>query len=229
MSAVYRPPAYTRLTRPLLKVIFRAIFRLLGQIKVSGLENIPVGSAYIAAANHVSIIDPPVLLCFWPETLEAIGASDVFDKPLQGELLRLYGVIPVHRGDYDRILIEKILSLLNAGRPMMIAPEGGRSHVTAMRRAKPGVGFILQKAGVPVVPVGLVGTTGDFAQRGFRGERPQVEIRVGRPIDLPSVPDRAVERREARQVVADLVMSHIAGLLPEEYRGVYADTAIFPA
>jgi 1-acyl-sn-glycerol-3-phosphate acyltransferase len=109
---------------------------------------------------------------------------------------------------------------------MMIAPEGGRSHVTAMRRAKPGVGFILQRAGVPVVPVGLVGTTGDFVRRGLRGERPSVEIRIGQPIRLPPAPELSSERRAARQEIADLVMSHIAGLLPDEYRGVYARTAL---
>ncbi|MGH8246131.1 MAG: lysophospholipid acyltransferase family protein [Gammaproteobacteria bacterium] len=229
MSVVYRPPAYALITRPLLKVVFGGIFRLLGHVNVNGFENIPRGRAYIVAINHVSIIDPPFTLCFWPEMLEVIGAIDVFDKPFQGQLLRLYGVIPVHRGDYDRALIEKVLSLLKDDRPMLIAPEGRRSHVTAMQRARPGVGFILEKAGVPVVPVGLIGTMGDFARRGLRGERPLIEMRVGKPINLPPVPENAVERREARQKIADLVMSHIAGLLPEEYRGVYADSAIPPA
>jgi 1-acyl-sn-glycerol-3-phosphate acyltransferase len=228
MSRVYRPPAHTRITRPLLKLIFRGIFRLLGRIEVSGLENIPRGQPYIAALNHVSIVDPPVMLCFWPEMLEAVGASDVFDKPVQGELLRLYGVIPVHRGAYDRALIENILSLLKDGRPMMIAPEGGRSHVTALRRAKPGVGFILQRAGVPVIPVGLVGTTGDFLRLGLRGKRPLIEIRIGKPVTLGTGSGINRERREARQQIADLVMSHIAGLLPEAYRGVYTDSAILP-
>jgi 1-acyl-sn-glycerol-3-phosphate acyltransferase len=229
MSVVYRPPAFTRITRPLLKGIFGGIFRLLGYIKISGLENIPRGRAYIVAINHVSIIDPPFTLCFWPEMLEAIGAADVFDKPMQGELLRLYGVIPVHRGDYDRLLIDKVLSLLKDGRPLLIAPEGRRSHVTAMQKARPGVGFILQKAGVPVVPVALIGTTSDFAGRGLRGKRPSIEMRVGKPITLQPVSDDPIERRQARQKIADLVMSHIAGLLPEEYRGVYADSAVSAA
>ena len=133
------------------------------------------------------------------------------------------------KGKPSAALIEKMLDLLAAGRPLMIAPEGGRSHVTAMRRAKPGVGFILQKAGVPVLPVGLVGTTGDFIQRGLRGERPQIEIRIGRAVPLPPIPEDPAARRLSRQQWADLVMSHIAGLLPEEYRGVYSATAIPPA
>ncbi len=228
MTEAYRPPAFTILTRPLLIKIIRAIFNILGRVSITGVENVPLGQPYIAAMNHVSIVDPPAVLCFWPETLESIGASDVFDKPLQGQLLKLYGTIPVHRGEYDRILIEKILALLKAGRPMMIAPEGGRSHVKAMRRAMPGVGFILQRANVPVVPVGLLGTTGDFIQRGLHRERPQIEIRIGKAIQLPPTPVDPVVRRAARQPLADLVMAHIAGLLPEEYRGVYADTAILP-
>jgi 1-acyl-sn-glycerol-3-phosphate acyltransferase len=228
MTEIYRPPGFTRLTRPLLRTTVRAIFHMLGRVTITGAENVPLGRPYIAAINHVSIIDPPAAMGFWPETMEVVGAADVFDKPFQGQIVRMYGAIPVHRGEYDRILIEKMLGALRAGHPLMIAPEGGRSHAKAMRRAKPGVGFILQKADVPVVPVALVGTTGDFLQRGLRGERPQVEIRIGKPIQLPPVPVDSAERREARQKIADLVMSHIAGLLPEEYRGVYAETAVSP-
>ena len=229
MTKAYRTPAYTIITRPILKVIVGGLFRLLGRVSVTGAENVPAGKPYVAAVNHVSIIDPPAMLTLWPETLDAIGAVDVFDKPIQGQLLRLYGTIPVHRGEYDRALLDKMLDLLAAGRPVMIAPEGGRSHVTAMRRAKPGVGFILQRAGVPVVPVGLVGTTGDFIQRGLRGERPRIEMRIGKPIHFPPVPEDPAARRASRQEWADLIMSHIAGLLPEEYRGVYSDSAIPPA
>jgi 1-acyl-sn-glycerol-3-phosphate acyltransferase len=205
------------------------IFRLLGPVTVTGRSNVPLRRPYIAAINHVSLFDPPAVLTFWPETLEAIAAVEVFDRPVQGQMLRMYSVTPVHRGDYDRLLIDKMLAVLKSGRPLMIAPEGGRSHETGMRRAKPGLGFILQKASVPVIPVGLVGTTGDYLKRGLRGQRPPVEMRIGKPILLPPPPEDPVARRAARQEVADLVMSHIAGLLPEEYRGAYSASAILPA
>jgi 1-acyl-sn-glycerol-3-phosphate acyltransferase len=51
-------------------------------------------------------------------------------------------------------------------------------------------------------------------------------LRIGRPFTLPAIEGRGEARREARQRNADLVMQHIAGLLPPEYRGVYADSAI---
>lgn len=229
MSDAYFVPLRFRLSRPLLRVIFRGIFRVLANIKITGKENVPQGKPYVVAMNHVSIYDPPFIAAFWSRQLEIIGASNVFDKPGQGQLLRMYGVIPVHRGDYDRALFARVIAAIEAGHPLLIAPEGGRSHVTAMRRALPGVAYIVERTKAPVVPVGIVGTTEDFWQRARRGERPTLEMRIGKPITLPEITAKGKERREARQANADLVMRHIAGLLPEEYRGVYADSAILPA
>jgi 1-acyl-sn-glycerol-3-phosphate acyltransferase len=228
MSDVYRVPLRFRLTRPTVKAVFRFIFHVLGRVKVTGQENIPYGKPYVVAMNHVSIFDPPLVGAFWPEQLEIIGAADVFDKPGQGQVLKIYGVIPVHRGDYDRALLTKIVRIIKSGYPLLIAPEGGRSHVPAMRRAKSGIAYMVEQTGVPVVPVGLVGTTEDFWQRAKRGERPQLEMRIGKPITLPEITVKGNERHETRQQNADLVMRHLAGLLPEEYRGVYAESTIFP-
>ena len=228
MNETYSVPFRYQLSRPLLKAAIRTVFHILGRVKIIGKENIPYGQAYVVAMNHISIFDPPLIASFWPEMLEIIGASDVFEKPGQGQILKIYGVIPVHRGEYDRALMQRVITVINAGFPLLIAPEGGRSHITAMRRAQPGVAYIVEKTGVPVVPGGLVGTTDDFWQRAKRGERPQLEVRIGKPFSLPVLTEKGAARREARQRNADLVMQHVAGLLPKEYRGVYADSAIFP-
>ncbi len=225
-ARVYQVPLRFKIIRPFLKTVFRGIFHLLARVKITGQENIPYGRPYVAAMNHVSIFDPPFAAAFWPESLEIIGAIDVFDKPGQGQLLRLYGVIPVHRGDYDRSLFTRLISILKSGRPLLIAPEGGRSHDTAMRRAKPGIAYLVEKTGVPVLPVGLIGTTEDFWQRARRGNKPSLEMRIGKPITLPPLTAKGADKHDARQQNADLVMSYLAGLLPEEYRGVYAGSAI---
>lgn len=225
----YRIPFHTQVNRIFLKPVIRTIFHILGRVKIIGKENIPFAKPYVIAINHISIFDPPLAVSFWPEFMEVVGASDVFSKKGQGFLLSMYGVIPVHRGDYDRVLLEKILAILNAGRPLLIAPEGGRSHEPAMRRARPGIGYIIEHTQAPIVPVGLVGTTDDYWQRAKRGERPILEMRIGKPILFPPVTQKGTERRDARQLNADIVMRHIAGLLPEEYHGVYAGQAIHPA
>ncbi len=222
----YTIPLFLRLRRPIAKTGIRWLFKSISHIRITGLDNVPCGQAYVVAINHISIFDPPLVMSLWPEMLEAVGAIDVFDKPLQGDLLRIYGVIPVHRGEYDRVLIDTMLAILRSGRPLMIAPEGGRSHEHGMRRAKPGVGYILDEARVPVVPVGLVGTTDDFLKRALRFRRPSLEMRIGAPFTLPPITGSGAARHLARQQNADLVMQHVAGLLPAAYRGVYADSAI---
>ena len=229
MSDGYRVPLRFRISRPILKVVFRAIFRLLGRVTITGKENIPIGKPYVVAMNHVSIYDPPLAGAFWPEQLEIIGASDVFEKPGQGQILRAYGVIPVHRGDYDRVLFTKIVSVIRAGYPLLIAPEGGRSHVPGLKPAMPGISYIIEQTHVPIVPVGIVGTTEDFWQRARRGERPPLALHIGNPILLPEITAKGTEKHELRQQNADLVMRYLAGLLPEEYRGVYRGSAILPS
>ena len=222
----YRVPFHIRFNRIYLRFGIRTLFKIMGRVKVVGQENVPLGKPYVIAINHISIFDPPLTVSFWPEEPEVIGAADVFEKKGQGTILSLYGVIPVHRGDYDRALLEKILAIIKSGRPLVIAPEGGRSHEPAMRRAMPGVGYIIEHTQVPVIPVGLVGTLDDFWQRAKRGEKPLLEMRIGKPIIFPPITQKGAERREARQYNADLVMRHIAGLLPEEYHGVYAGQAV---
>jgi 1-acyl-sn-glycerol-3-phosphate acyltransferase len=215
-----------RAARLVFKPVFRGIFHLLARVKVSGHETLPRGQAYLVAFNHVSTFDPPFVLSFWPEMIEAMGASDLWQRPGQAQLVMMYHVIPVHRGEFDRVLFDKVLSVLTSGKPLLLSPEGGRSHEVGMRRARPGVAFIVEKAGVPVVPVGIVGTTDDFFKKAVRAERRLLEMRIGKPFMLPEVTGRGDERREARQRNADLVMAHVAGLLPLEYRGYYARTAI---
>ena len=226
----YHVPAWRRwLARPLVRGALKTIFVILAPIKITGKENIPFGKPYVLAINHVSLFDPPFIISCWPEMVESLGAAEVWHKPGQGILAWLYGGIPVHRGEVDRKALDSVLNALRSGRPVLIAPEGGRSHNTNMCAAKAGIAFIVEESGMPVLPVGIVGTTDDFWHKAIRGGRPLLELRIGKPIQLPSVEGKGSRRKESRQRNADLVMSYIAGLLPEDYRGVYADSAISPS
>jgi 1-acyl-sn-glycerol-3-phosphate acyltransferase len=213
--------------RPLVRLVLGGIFRILAPIKIIGKENVPLGKPYLIAINHVSLFDPPFAGAFWPEQVEAMGAVDIWSKPGQNILARMWGGIPVHRGEYDRALFDTVTSALRSGYALLIAPEGGRSHTPGLCQAKPGLAYIIEQTGVPVIPVGISGTTDDFWHKGIRGKRPPIEMRIGKPLILPPLA-KGADRREARQANTDLVMRHIAGLLPEEYRGVYAENAILP-
>ncbi len=191
-------------------------------MNISGIENIPKKGAYLIAINHVSLFEAPFILAFWPVAPEAVGAVDIWSRPGQSLLARLYGGIPVHRGEYDRKLIDRMLSALKSGRPLVIAPEGGRSHTPGMRKALPGVAHVIDQAGVAVVPAGINGATDDFLSLALRGKRPQIEMKIGAPLSFEPILDRGENKRQKRQANADQIMYRIAELLPPEYRGEYA-------
>ncbi len=217
----YQAPLQNRTFRWAFRPLFRLAFHILGGVELIGRQNVPPRGPYIITMNHVSLYDPPFLLSFWPVAPEAAGAVDIWGKPGQGLLVRMYGGIPVHRGEYDRQVLETMIAVLRAGKPLLLAPEGGRSHVAGMHRAFPGVAYLVDKTAVPVVPVGIVGTTDDYIQRAVHLQRPRVEMRIGAPVALPPVVGAGAARRATLQANADHIMAAIAALLPAEYRGIY--------
>ena len=180
------------------------------------------------ASNHISIFEPPFIIAFWPCPMEAIGAVEIWSRSGQSLLVRLYGGIQVHRGQFDRQSINQMIAAVENGHPLLIAPEGGRTHVTAMRRGLPGTAYIAHKTNLKVLPVGITGTSDDLLQKvwaSFLGRKPRVclEMHIGEPIQLPEITGRGEARRQALQDNVDLIMVQIGTLLPEPYHGVYAD------
>lgn len=226
MLKQYTVPFNNRLARVIMRPIFRGLFHILGGVEVTGLENVPRDGSYLIAINHISIYEAPFVVAFWPIAPEVAGASVIWNRPGQSLLARMYGGIPVHRGQYDRQMVESAVNALQSGYPLLIAPEGGRSHTPGMRKANPGVAYLMDKANVPVIPVGVVGSTEDYFEKAIRGKRPKIGMHIGKPIVLPHVEGKGASRREKRQRNADMVMYRIAVLLPLEYQGVYADHEI---
>ncbi len=219
----YSVPAFNRLARRIMRPIFRLIFHLVSKVEITGLENIPRSGSYLITINHVSFFEPPFILAFWPIPPEGAGAKEIWSRPGQAILVRLYHGIKVHRGEFNRQALEAMINVLESGRPLLIAPEGGRTHDLGMRRALPGVAYVVDKTGVPVVPVGVVGATDDFLAHALRFKRPRLEMCIGHPFHLPTVVGKGAERREALQANADQIMQAIAALVPSEYQGVYQD------
>jgi len=216
-----RIPWSVRLFRAVARPLFRLLFHILCDIKIEGLENVPARGGYLVSSNHLSIIDPPFVVAFWPRALEAAGAREILNRPFQGELMRWYGGIPVHRGEVDRTLLDEMVRRLRAGFPVMMDPEGRRSHSAGMQGAHPGVAYVAARAGVPVVPVGITGAEA-ATQAWRRLRRGRLTMKIGRPITLPPIDLRAPSRKEALRANTDRLMRAIAELLPEAYRGIYA-------
>ncbi len=222
----YSVPLANRIARGIMRPPFRLAFHLLSKVVITGRENIPAKGGYLITINHVSFFEPPFILAFWPTPPEGAGAVEIWSRPGQAILVRLYHGIQVHRGEFDRQAVEAMINVLQSGRALLIAPEGGRTHALGMRRALPGVAYIIEKTGVPVLPVGIAGATDDFLARALRLQRPTLEMRIGQPFYLPAVVGKGAERHAALQANADQIMQAIAALVPPEYHGVYQDQEV---
>jgi len=223
MEDRYHVPFWTRINRRFLKIFFKGFFHLLGKVELIGMENIPDHNKYVAIFNHVSLVEVPFIAAFWPTILEIIGAAVVWDRPGVSIVVKMWSGVRVKRTEFDRDVFKQVIQVFEANRPLMISPEGGRSHSPGLRRGKPGVAYIIDKVDVEVLPVAVVGNTMDFLKKGIRGERPPIQMIVGEPFRLPPIDGRGEERRSKRQNNTDYSMARLAALLPESYRGVYVE------
>jgi 1-acyl-sn-glycerol-3-phosphate acyltransferase len=209
-----------RIFRALIRPIFRLLMHILCRIQIEGRHNVPREGAYLVVINHVSLYEAPLLIAFWPKPIEAAGAKEVLERPFQGDLMRGYGGLAVDRGRVDRKLLRNMVNLLKHGFPLLIAPEGQRSHVPGMGKAWNGAAYVAGKASVPLVPVGITGTeNGPDLWKQLR--RPLWRMVIGEPFTLPPVPWATSERKQVLNENTETVMRKIAELLPPEYRGVY--------
>jgi 1-acyl-sn-glycerol-3-phosphate acyltransferase len=192
----------------------------LTRVSISGRDNIPRDGAYIVTPNHISIFEPPLIASFWPRELEIAAAVEVLEKPFQSQIMRLYGTIHVHRGRLDRSLIRALLGRLADGLPVLIFPEGTRTHHPGLVEGNTGAVYLAAKAGVSIIPVGITGTN-RLWELIKRGQRPKITISIGPAIHVPNL-DKGTDRKTSLQMHTRELMKAIANLLPEDYRGLYA-------
>ena len=223
MEDRYHVPFWTKINRRILRVFFRTFFNLLGQVELYGMENIPDHNKYVAIFNHVSLVEVPFIAAFWPTILEIIGGADVWSRPGVSIVVKMWSGVQVNRLGFDRDVFKQVKKIFEADRPLMISPEGTRSHTPGLQRGKPGVAYIIDQVDVEVLPVAVVGNTMEFLKKGIRGKKPPIQLIVGELFKLPPIDGRGEERRSKRQYNTDYSMARLATLLPESYRGVYAE------
>ena len=207
----------------IIRGLIRFIFNLIARVEVSGYENLPKDTSFVIATNHLGFVDVPI-------AFYALDRWDMFvvigEKWRDVGLFRWVGkhfnFIFIDRFNSDIKALRKIISLMEKNNILVIAPEGTRSRTGALIEAKPGVSYLATKLNRPIVPVAITGT-GDKTLFGNlkRLRRSRITLTAGQTFSLPPLPRE--NRDEVLKRYTDEIMCHIAALLPETHRGVYAD------
>jgi 1-acyl-sn-glycerol-3-phosphate acyltransferase len=208
--------------RAFLTWLIRIVINLIAWVEIQGFENAPVEGGFVIATNHLGRLD--LALLFY--ALEGDFILPVAEKYehhwLFGPIGNAMGATWLDRFNADVRSVRQILARMKAGGILVIAPEGTRSKSEAMAEGKPGVAYLAMKAGLPILPVALSGTEDRLViERLKHFKKSHIKIGIGPPFTLPPVKGR--EREAALKRYTDEIMCRIAALLPEKYRGVYAE------
>jgi 1-acyl-sn-glycerol-3-phosphate acyltransferase len=200
--------------------------RLAWRPRVEGLENIPAEGGAILAGNHISVADEFLMGAVVPRHIAFWAKAEYFDGDgLKGTLykglMHGLGAIKVNREGGRAALhaFDAAVPALREGDLVGLYPEGTRSPDGRLHRGRTGVARLALEAGVPIVPVGFIGTD-KIQPIGARLPKlgPEVTIKFGVPMDVTGRPgDRAGLR-----AITDEVMAEIQKLTGQEYTGRYA-------
>jgi 1-acyl-sn-glycerol-3-phosphate acyltransferase len=182
------------------------------KVRVEGLEHIDPNGSYIFVSNHLSYMDTPVVLSHVPLQFRFLAKRGLFEIPLVGTHLKQAGHIPVPREDPRAAL--KIMQLaaetiVNKEISLLIFPEGGRSHDGRLRPFKEGAVYIAIKAGVPLVPMTLIGTR-EVLPFGSGVVLPgEVTLRILPPIDTAALTLK--DRGRVTEEIRELILKQLSG------------------
>ena len=154
------------------------------KVRTVGLEQIDPARTYIFMSNHVSNIDPPLMLPLIPRRTSVMARHDLFHYPLLGRTMLMGDLVPVERGTKSGIsAIRGAVDVIRKGINMTIYVEGGRSFDGKLLPFKKGPFYLAEECQVPVVPVTIVGTHYVMPKGRFAIKPRTVEIVFHEPIE----------------------------------------------
>jgi 1-acyl-sn-glycerol-3-phosphate acyltransferase len=167
------------------------------RVRVEGLEKLDPRANYVFVSNHSSFLDIPAILSRLPYQFRFFAKKSLYKIPFLGWHLRWAGHLPVDRGNARaslKSMSEGAKRVAQAHISMLIFPEGGRSRPEqGLREFKEGAVYIAIKAGVPVVPVALVGLRDLLPMGSGHIRSGKVALRIGDPIPTAGLPVSAHE------------------------------------
>ncbi|GAA2790463.1 lysophospholipid acyltransferase family protein [Kribbella solani] len=223
------------LVAPLVKLFFRP--------KVTGVEHVPTEGPALLVSNHLAFSDSIFLPVSVPRQIVFPAKSEYFTAPgLKGKLVatffRSVGQIPIDRsgGRASLAALNTGLGILEQGGLFGIYPEGTRSPDGRLYKGKTGVARMAIVAGVPVIPVAMIGTEklqppGRIWPKWFYREKGRLLPRLvrpgvafGTPMDFSRYEGMERDRFVLRSVT-DEIMYALMDLSGQEYVDMYADKA----
>ena len=212
-----------------LKAVLTPVFLVLFRVKVEGRENIPKHGSAVLASNHQSFCDSFFIPLVVARKVTFLAKAEYFDSWKTAWFFRAAGQIPISRSGgsaSERALETARSEVLSKGRLLGAYPEGTRSLDGFVHKGRTGVTRLSRECGVPVIPVGVIGTEDvQPVNSNFMHPFKTVRIRFGPPMrmDPPEDPEHPLENHDHTKCrnFTDELMKEIARLSEHEYVDEY--------
>jgi 1-acyl-sn-glycerol-3-phosphate acyltransferase len=178
--------------------------RLAGiRIHTVGLEKLDASRTYIFMSNHVSNLDPPLMLPLIPRRTSVMAKKELFDIPILGKAMRMGSLVPVDRKNRDAGIsaVRAAADVIRKGINMTIYVEGGRSFDGKLLPFKKGPFYLAVECHVPVVPVTVIGTQHAMPKARFAIKPGDVQVIFHDPIEPKDFGDRENLKAKVREVI----------------------------
>lgn len=186
------------------------------RVAVEGVERLTPGTTYVFVSNHQSIYDTPVVFASLPFQIRIIAKESLARFPVLGWHLKRGGHLFVDRKHPDRAgILKRWRALVLEGVSLIIFAEGGRSWDGRVGHFKAGSFLLAIEAGLPVVPLAIIGTRQVMPKGRLRTEPADVKLIIHDPIQPPDVAAPTV--RDARALAArtrDIVAAAVEARQP---------------
>ena len=200
----------------------RIVSKLVCSFRVQNGENFNlVEGGLIIASNHVSFVDPPFIGGAIKYPIYYFARKTLFDHPVANYILPRVNALPVNQDKPELSVLKKIIALLKSDEKVLIFPEGERSFDGVMKNeGEPGIGMIVTKAMVPVLPIRLFGAEKALPRGSKKLKRHPVTLVVGSPIDFSDLfQDESISSKKRYELISNRIMEEIGKLELTDSRG----------
>ena len=183
-------------------------------VEVIGCENIPSEPA-VYAANHSSAFDIPLVYATLPMQFRIMAKIELFRYPFMGWHLTRSGQIPIDEKELNLAGVKKAIKTLKSGMSLMVFPEGGRTKDGHIQKFQAGAFYMAIKAGVPVVPMAIVGAFEVLPMNTFVVHRGTMQLVIGKPISTEGYSTRQMEplAEKVKAAIEEMYYSRATSLL----------------
>ncbi len=185
--------------------------RMVGvEVSVQGLDKFDVNGTYIYMCNHVSNLDPPILVPLIPKRTSVLVKKELFRVPILSRAMLMASFVPVDRKNRDAAVasIEAAIRVIKQGVNITIFPEGTRSPDGKLLPFKKGPFHLACESGASIVPMTIFGTEKIMSKGSVKIKKGKATLIFHAPISPSQYPDRDELMKAVREQIA-------SGLPPE--------------